>query len=86
METFLGAYPKDAKLVGIEIDDKAQSIVDYTHFDRSIYLLGSEANGLSKMAMDSCHDILYIPSIGCLNVAATGSIVIYDRVSKQLKK
>jgi tRNA G18 (ribose-2'-O)-methylase SpoU len=85
LETFLGSYPKDAKLVGIEIDDRATSIVDYEHFDRTVYLLGSEGNGLSKMAMESCHDLLYIPSTGCLNVAVTGSIVLYDRVSKQLK-
>ena len=86
LETFLGAYPKDAKLVGIEIDDRAQSIVPYYHMARTVYLLGSEGNGLSKMALDACHDVLYIPSTGCLNVAVTGSIVIYDRIAKQTQQ
>lgn len=82
MDEFLSCRSKDTKLVGIEIDDEAQCLVDYKHFERTVYLLGSETNGLSKRAIESCHDLVYVPSIGCLNVAATGSIVMYDRISK----
>lgn len=82
-EDFYASMPKSCKLVGIEIDDKATNIVDYEHFQSAIYLLGSEGNGLKPSTIEQCHDLIYIPSSGCLNVAATGSIVLYDRILKE---
>lgn len=84
-DDFYNTMPKDCKLIGIEIDDKSINLVNYDHFDRCIYLLGSESNGLSKTAIDHCHDMIYIPSSGCLNVSVTGSIVMYDRIAKSKK-
>lgn len=81
-DEFFATMPKESKLVGIEIDDKAESLSTYEHFRTCIYLLGSESNGLSDYAKNMCHDLIYIPSTGCLNVSVTGSIVLYDRVSK----
>ncbi len=83
-ESFYNSFPKDCKLIGIEIHDEAVDISTYVHFERSIYLLGSENNGLSKIAIEHCHDLIYIPSSGCLNVSNTGSIVLYDRISKNI--
>ncbi len=85
-DEFINTMSKDCKLIGIEIDDKSQNIVEYEHFQRSIYLLGSEGQGLTKQAIDHCHDIIYAPSMGCLNVSVTGSIVMYDRIAKTSSK
>jgi len=77
--------PYDSILVGIEIDDDAISIYDFEHPERAIYLLGAEDSGLSKAAKERCHSIIYIPSRICLNVSVAGSIVMYDRLVKEIK-
>jgi tRNA (guanosine-2'-O-)-methyltransferase len=82
-EEFWSAMPRNCRVVGVEIDDRAKNIVDHQHFERTIYLLGSETNGLSETAIEHCHDLIYLPSKGCLNVSVSGSIVMYDRLIKE---
>lgn len=79
---FYKSIPKNCKLVGVELTESAYKIKNYCHPERCIYLLGSEDNGLSHIALKSCHDIIIIPGKYCFNVAVAGSIVMYDRINK----
>jgi tRNA(Leu) C34 or U34 (ribose-2'-O)-methylase TrmL len=74
--------PAKTKLVGIEITEDAKPLHEYTHPERAIYLLGAEDYGLPQEIMDECDDIVSIESHYCLNVSATGAIVLYDRFCK----
>lgn len=85
-EDFYAHIPHGCILVGIELTDTAKNLVEYTHQRNCIYLLGSEDKGLSKEAMKKCHDFIKIPMPSSLNVATTGSIVMYDRLLKQTRK
>ena len=71
--------PTKTKLVGIEIIEDALPLHEYTHPERAIYLLGAEDYGLPHDIMAECDDIVQIESHHCLNVSATGAIVLYDR-------
>ncbi len=48
-------------------------------------MLGAEDNGLTKKALSKCLEIIYIPTKYCINVAATGTVIMYDRISKRVK-
>jgi len=74
--------PHDCRLVGIELTEEAAPLRNYTHWDRSIYLLGAEDNGLSNEALNVCHDLVVLPGERSLNVSTAGSIVLYDRITK----
>lgn len=39
-------------------------------------------NAYVSQALTRCHRLIEIPSTYCLNVAVTGSIVLYDRAAK----
>jgi tRNA(Leu) C34 or U34 (ribose-2'-O)-methylase TrmL len=83
-EAFFEAMPHDCLLVGVEFPHAAAiPLPSYTHPERAIYLLGAEDNGLSKEALSRCHQVVYIPSKRCLNVAAAGTILMYDRAAKE---
>lgn len=82
-ESFYNSFPKDCRLVGIEITDNAECLSTFKHPDRCVYLLGSETNGLTQTAIEHCHFIVKIPTINCINVSVSGSIVMYDRMIKQ---
>ena len=81
-EAFLSCVPYSCKLVGVELDRKAQPIKNYQHPNRAIYILGSEDNGLPKSVKECCHDLICLPGEISLNVAVAGSIAIFDRINQ----
>lgn len=80
---FLRSLPHDAPLVGVEFPHPdAKPLSTFSHPERAVYLLGAEDHGLSKDALQACHKLVYIPSKASLNVAAAGTVLMYDRVTK----
>lgn len=74
--------PYDCRLVGVEMDERARMVADFTHPARAVYLLGAEDNGLTRKALDRCHALIKLPGAYSLNVAVAGSIVLHDRAAK----
>lgn len=77
--------PWGAPLVGVELDPRAVSLPEFKHPERAVYLLGAEDHGLPPHVIDQCHSLVTIPSIQpqSMNVAVAGSLMIYDRFTKQ---
>lgn len=83
VDDLLANLPVGCKLVGVEIDPKAVSLINFNHPNKACYLLGAEDHGLNEDARKMCHEIVCVPGASsCLNVAVSGSIVIYDRSIK----
>jgi tRNA G18 (ribose-2'-O)-methylase SpoU len=81
-DDLLNNIPHDCRLVGVEIDDKAQWLHEFEHPKRAIYLLGAEDTGLPEEVKEKCHFLIKLPGNTSLNVGVTGSIVLHDRVTK----
>jgi tRNA G18 (ribose-2'-O)-methylase SpoU len=79
----LAHLPHGWPLVGVELDARAKPLSRFTHPQSACYLLGAEDHGLSSQVRDACHRIVQIegPSM-CLNVAAAGTVLLYDRYVK----
>lgn len=77
------SLPHSSQLVGIEMDSNSQAIQQFDHPARGVYLLGAEDNGLPQKVLDRCHHLIQLPGEHSLNVAVSGAIVMYDRISKQ---
>lgn len=82
-DDFYKSMPLDCKLVGIELDKRSVMLNNFKHPERCIYLLGAEDTGLSKKALESCHEIVQLHGAYSMNVAVAGSIVIYDRLKNK---
>lgn len=82
-DEFFEAMPYDCPLIGLELSKEAQPIKEFTHPKRCIYLLGAEDNGLSKYAIEHCHQLVQLPGEFSLNVAVAGSLVMFDRLQKK---
>lgn len=74
--------PIGCRVIGVEIHKNAKQLNKFVHPDRCCYVLGAEDGGIPPKIIDQVHDLIEIPSKYCLNVSATGSIVMYDRISK----
>lgn len=82
-DDFYQNLPYAAKLIGVELDDSAELINNFTHPERAVYLLGNEQIGLPQSIRQKCHGLLQLPGNFSLNVAVAGSIVCYDRANKR---
>lgn len=86
---FRESIPENCKVIGIEypapkIEGKQSwQLQRFVHPEQAIYLLGAEDNGISTDGLILCNSFIHIPSKFCMNVAAIGSIVMWDRVSKE---
>jgi tRNA G18 (ribose-2'-O)-methylase SpoU len=78
-DDFYAHLPKGARLVGVEMAEKAVDLESFEHPRRCVYLLGAEDHGLSKKAQEKSHHLVQFKSEKSLNVAIAGSIVMYDR-------
>lgn len=80
--------PTDAKsahqqLVAVELVVGATPLTEFQHPEHAVYLFGPEDGSLAQSTIDTCDAVVYIPSNGCLNLAASASILLYDRIAKQ---
>jgi tRNA G18 (ribose-2'-O)-methylase SpoU len=82
LEEFKQNIPHGCPVIGVELDDSAQDIQKFAHPDKCVYLLGAEDHGLTKAAVDMCHRLVVLPGDWSMNVATAGSIVMYDRWTK----
>lgn len=82
-DELFAALPKGCLPVAVEMDPRSKPLARFVHPERAVYLLGAEDNGLPKKVLERCPVSVAIPGDHSLNVAVAGSIVVYDRVSKQ---
>lgn len=82
VESLLDDIPDNATLVAIELIEGATPLMDFVHPDNAYYIFGPEDGSIKKELLDHCQHVVYIPTIGCMNLAATVHVVLYDRMAK----
>ena len=84
--SFAAATPFGALLVAVEMG--GEPLEHFEHPERAVYLLGSEDNGLPDSVVRACHRHVALPAVRAesYNVAAAGSILMYDRHAKELRR
>jgi tRNA(Leu) C34 or U34 (ribose-2'-O)-methylase TrmL len=71
--------------IAVDRIEGAVPLHSYKHPKNAFYIFGPEDGTLGKKIHSRCKDVVYIPMDGCLNLAATVNVVLYDRVSKELR-
>jgi len=61
--------PEGTKIVCVELVEGAIPLPEYKHPENALYVFGPE-------------DVVYIPTVGCMNLAATVNVLLYDRLAK----
>jgi len=81
---FTEAAPQDAKWIAVE--KGGEPLETFQHPQCAVYVLGTDEDGLPPQVVGACHSHVTLPSIdgGRVSVATAGSLVMYDRVLKQV--
>ena len=82
VDSLLEAVSEDATIVCVELVEGASSLPDYQHPENAFYVFGPEDGAIPQPLIDRADDVVFIPTRGCLNLAATVNVVLYDRTAK----
>lgn len=82
VDCLLDAAPAGARIVCVELAMNARPLPEYQHPADVFYIFGPEDGTLSQEIVDRADDVVYVPTKGCMNLAATVNIVLYDRSVK----
>ncbi len=72
--------------VAVDIIEGAVNLPFYKHPKRAFYIFGPEDGTLGRKITSFCRDTIYVPTNGCMNLAATINVVLYDRMAKELRR
>lgn len=75
--------PYDCVPVAVDLVDVACDLRTYHHPERAFYVFGPEDGTLGKRVLEKCRDHVMVPTNGCMNLAATVNVILYDRMAKQ---
>lgn len=84
VEDLHAVVPFDCVPVAVDLVPGATPLQDYIHPERAFYVFGAEDATLGTKVLSWCRDVVYIPTNGCLNLAACVNVVLYDRMQKRL--
>lgn len=85
-ENVFDAIPYDCVPVAVDLIEGAKALPTYHHPQRAFYIFGPEDGTLGRAISDRCRDKIVVPTRGCMNLAATVNVVLYDRLSKTFQK
>jgi len=77
------ALPFDCVPIAVDLLPGARKLHEYTHPERAFYIFGPENGTLGERITDRCRDSIYVPTKGCMNLAATVNVILYDRAVKR---
>ena len=82
VDSLLNCIPEETQLVCVELVEGAIPLPDFQHPARAFYAFGPEDGTLGQEIIDRADAVVYVPTVGCLNLAATVNVVLYDRLAK----
>lgn len=83
--SLVDALPNGHKLICIELVEGATPLPQFEHPQQAFYVFGPEDGSLSQGIIDRADETVFIPTTGCLNVAMSVNVVLYDRLAKSNK-
>jgi tRNA(Leu) C34 or U34 (ribose-2'-O)-methylase TrmL len=73
---------KNLTKVAIELVEGATPLPLFEHPEDALYIFGPEDGSIEQDVVDHCDFVVYIPTVGCMNLAATVNVLLYDRLAK----
>jgi len=82
VDVILESVPVETKKICIEFAEGATPLPEFQHPEDVMYIFGPEDGTISQDVIDDADAVVYVPTIGCMNLAATVNVVLYDRLAK----
>lgn len=70
------------KIICVDLVEGATPLPHFIHPPQAIYIFGPEDGTIKQQVIDSADDVVYVPTVGCMNLAASVNVLLYDRLAK----
>jgi tRNA(Leu) C34 or U34 (ribose-2'-O)-methylase TrmL len=85
VDNLMEMVPAGCVPVVVDLIEGATSLPDYVHPERAFYIFGPEDGTLDPARCGAVKDVVYVPTQGCMNLAASVNVILYDRLAKRLR-
>ncbi len=72
----------DMQIICVELVEGAIPLPEFEHPEKALYIFGPEDGTIPQKVINKADAVVYIPTIGCLNLAQTVNVLLYDRLAK----
>jgi tRNA(Leu) C34 or U34 (ribose-2'-O)-methylase TrmL len=73
---------ENINLVCVDLIEGAVPLTEFVHPENALYVFGPEDGTISQAVIDKAYASVYVPTKGCLNLAASVNVLLYDRLTK----
>jgi tRNA(Leu) C34 or U34 (ribose-2'-O)-methylase TrmL len=81
-ECLIDVVSEDMKIVCVEFAVNAIPLPEYQHPENALYIFGPEDGSIDQDIIDQADAVVYVPTIGCMNLSASVNVLLYDRLVK----
>lgn len=78
------AFGPEVTPVAVEVRQSAESLHEFVHPERAVYVFGPEDGGLDRVSLGLCHRFVRIPMLHCANLSAAVWMVLYARHAQRV--
>ena len=71
--------------VAVEIVPNSESLIDFEHPEKAVYVFGPEDGSIPQVIKRFCHRFVTIPTKHCVNLSSAGYLIMYDRMVKRVR-
>jgi tRNA(Leu) C34 or U34 (ribose-2'-O)-methylase TrmL len=82
----LANLPESTKIICVDLVEGATPLPHFQHPEQALYIFGPEDGTIGQEVIDQADDVVYVPTVGCMNLAASVNVLLYDRLAKSLVK
>lgn len=73
---------ENMKIVCVEFALNAIPLPEYKHPENALYIFGPEDGSIDQTIIDQADAVVYVPTVGCMNLSASVNVLLYDRLVK----
>ena len=84
VEELLDFVPEGCTPVLVDLD-RGATPCRITCTPRAFYIFGPEDGTLEPARFAAVKEVIYVPTQGCMNLAASVNVILYDRLAKTLR-
>lgn len=60
----------------------ATPLPEFHHPEKALYVFGPEDGTISQAVIDKADAVVFVPTVGCMNLAGSVNVLLYDRLVK----
>lgn len=84
IESLRTVLSEKTKVICVDLVEGAIPLPHFKHPEQAIYIFGPEDGTISQKVINNADDVVYVPTVGCMNLAASVNVLLYDRLAKSL--